>query len=102
MPAEKPSSAIALLDLNNAERKLLTQLPGVTKDVAYRIVNHRKHHGGFGDWEDVAQATGFDADRMNTLKARAFLGARPEPESHERQVISRWKGKTDDELHNHG
>ena len=90
-----------LMDLNSAERKLLTQLPGVTKDVAYKIVNYRKQHGGFSDWADVENALGFSTERMTVLKQRAFLGPRPDPIAHERQTISRWKGKPDDELHAH-
>ena len=90
------------LDLNNAERRLLTQLPGVTKDVAYKIVNYRKMHGGFSAWSDVENATAFSADRMAALKERAFLGPRPDPVTHDRQTISRWKGKPDDEQHSHG
>src|SRR5215469_4611164 len=91
-----------LLDLNNSERKLLTQLPGVTKNVAYKIVSYRKHHGGFSDWSDVEKATVFSNERMAVLKERAFLGPRPDPVTHDRQTISRWKGKPDDELHSHG
>lgn len=90
-----------LLDLNSAERKLLTQLPGVTKDVAYKIVNYRNRHGGFSDWPDVKAAIGFSTERMRVLKERAFLGSRQAPVTHDRQIISRWRGKPDDELHSH-
>ena len=90
-----------LIDLNSASRKLLTQLPGVTKDVAYKIVNYRNQHGGFSDWSDVENAIGFSGAKMTILKGRAFLGPRPTPVTHERQTISRWKGKRDDELHSH-
>jgi len=91
-----------LLDLNNAGRKLLTQLPGISKDVAYRIVNYRNQHGGFSTWSDVANAIDFSRGKMAPLRKRAFLGPRPAPVTHERQVISRWKGKAEDELHEHG
>lgn len=91
-----------LFDLNNASRKLLTQLPGVTKDIAYKIVNYRNQHGGFSDWSHVETAIGFSRAKMTVLKKRAFLGPRPAPVMHERQTISRWKGKADDESHTHG
>jgi len=91
----------SLPDLNNANRKLLTQLPGVPKDVAYRIVNYRKRHGGFSSWADVENAIGFSHQETTILQTRASLGPRPTPISHERRIISRWRGKTDDELHNH-
>ena len=91
-----------LFDLNSTPRKLLTQLPGVTKDVAYRIINYRNQHGGFSDWSDVENATGFSSAKMAVVKKRAFIGPRPAPVGHERQTISRWKGKPRDELHAHG
>ena len=91
-----------LLDLNCADRKLLTQLPGVSKDIAYRIVNYRKRHGGFSNWSDVQRIIGFSQARMAVLKTRASLGPRPAPVRRERQIISRWRGKPVDELHAHG
>ena len=91
-----------LLDLNNTTRRLLTQLPGVSKDIAYRIVNYRKLHGGFSDWSDVESATGLSPAKMAILRTRALLGPRPGPARYERRVISRWRGKPDDELHEHG
>jgi DNA uptake protein ComE-like DNA-binding protein len=96
------SSNDGLLDLNGDSRKLLTQLPGVTKDIAYKIVNYRNRHGGFGSWSDVETAIGFSQARMRSLKNRAFLGPRPVPVTYERQIVSRWRGKPDDELHAHG
>ncbi len=92
----------SLLDLNNASRKLMTQLPGVSKDAAYRIVNYCNRHGGLSDWSDVERAIGFSRRKMEILKTRAFLGPRQAPVTHERKVISRWRGKPDDELHGHG
>jgi Helix-hairpin-helix motif len=89
----------SLLDLNNVNRKLMTQLPGVSKDIAYRIINFRKRHGGFRNWSDVETATGFSPRKMEVLKTRATLGPRPAPVDHERQIISRWRGKPDDALH---
>ncbi len=91
-----------LMDLNKASRKLLTQLPGISKDLAYKVVNYRNQHGGFSEWSDVESVLGLAPARMAALKERAFLGPRLAPVSRERQVLSRWKGKTDDELHNHG
>ena len=91
-----------LFDLNCADRKLLTQLPCISKDVAYRIINYRNQHGGFSDWSDVETATGLSPTRIAALKGRAFLGPRPQPVTNERKIISRWKGKANDELHEHG
>jgi hypothetical protein len=91
-----------LMDLNNASRKLLTQLPGISKDLAYRIVNYRKQHGGFSEWSDVESLLELPHATMAALKKRAFLGPRLAPVARERQVLSRWRGKAEDELHEHG
>jgi Helix-hairpin-helix motif len=92
-----------LLDLNRADRKLLTQLPGVAKDLAYKIVNFRQQHGGFADWSEVQTVTGFSKAEMDTLKQHTVVGPRTQPVTHERQVISRWRGKSKhDHEHLHG
>jgi DNA uptake protein ComE-like DNA-binding protein len=49
----------SLLELNNADRTLLTQLPGVTNNLAYRIVNYSNQHGGFRDWSAVQTTIAF-------------------------------------------
>jgi DNA uptake protein ComE-like DNA-binding protein len=35
------------ININAASPKQLTQLPGIAKNLASRIVNHRKRHGYF-------------------------------------------------------
>ena len=93
------------LDLNSAEVTLLTQLPGVGKNVAYEIVNYREQHGGFSGWEDLKKIRSLPQDKktLEALQSRAFLGARPEPKTaKERHVLTRNLGKTDDESHNRG
>jgi|SRR6516162_8695092 len=61
------------LDLNNANRKLLTQLPGVSKYIAYRIINYRKRHGGFADWSDVESAFASRTKKWVFLRHEHFL-----------------------------
>ena len=72
----------AIINLNTALAKDLTQLPGVSKNVAYNIVNHRKRHGYFTDWEELLEVKDFREDALDDLKARATLlpieGVRPE------------------------
>jgi hypothetical protein len=92
------------IDLNNARVTLLTQLPGVAKNVAYDIVNYRTLHGGFAKWEDLQKITPFSTDKkkLDALKARAFLGPRPAIKSVTRRVLSHRLGKSKhDGLHNH-
>src|SRR5947199_9178910 len=71
-----------IINLNTATAKELTQLPGVGKNVAYNIVNHRKRHGYFTHWEELLEVKEFRADALDELKARATLlpieGVRPE------------------------
>jgi competence ComEA-like helix-hairpin-helix protein len=72
----------ATINLNTATAKELTQLPGVGKNVAYNIVNHRKRHGYFTHWEELLEVKDFRQDVLDELKERATLlpieGVRPE------------------------
>jgi hypothetical protein len=61
------------IDLNTAPVTELTQLPGISKDIAYRIVNHRKRHGFFTAWAELLEVKMFPADRLKEIKARATL-----------------------------
>lgn len=88
MPSEKN-----VLDLNSADRKLLTQLPGVSKTVSYKIVNFRAEHGGFSDWTGVEEATGISGDDMAALRNRAFIGPRYAVRVENTAIRSRRKSK---------
>jgi competence ComEA-like helix-hairpin-helix protein len=72
----------AIINLNTASARELTQLPGVAKNVAYNIVSHRKRHGYFTHWEELLEVKGFPGEALDRLKARATLlpieGVRPE------------------------
>jgi type II secretory pathway component PulK len=61
------------IDLNTAPVKHLTQLPGVSKDIAYRIAQHRARHGWFTAWQELLGVKGFPAERLDEIKARAVL-----------------------------
>ncbi|HZQ19366.1 MAG TPA: helix-hairpin-helix domain-containing protein [Terriglobales bacterium] len=62
-----------LININTATIKDLTQLPGIAKNVAYRIVNHRKRHGYFTHWEELLEVKEFRADSLAELKMRATI-----------------------------
>jgi hypothetical protein len=62
------------IDLNAASVKGLTQLPGVSKDIAYHIVNHRNRHGYFTAWEELLEVKGFPKEKLAWMKQRAILG----------------------------
>jgi competence ComEA-like helix-hairpin-helix protein len=72
----------AIINLNTASAKELTQLPGVGKNVAYKIVNRRRRHGYFTHWEELLEVKEFPERALDELKKRATLlpieGIRPE------------------------
>jgi competence ComEA-like helix-hairpin-helix protein len=62
-----------LINLNTASAKELTQLPGIAKNLAYRIVSHRKRHGYFTHWEELLEVREFPEDALDGIKKRACL-----------------------------
>jgi competence ComEA-like helix-hairpin-helix protein len=70
------------ININTASTKELTQLPGIAKNVAYNIVNHRKRHGYFTHWQELLEVKEFPEKALEQIKARATLlpikGIRPE------------------------
>lgn len=67
------------IDLNAAAPQQLTQLPGIAKNIAYNIVNHRDRHGLFTSWEELAAVKEFPVEKLDQIKERALLGGVPEP-----------------------
>lgn len=91
------------VDLNTAPVSEMTQLPGIAKNVAYNIVNHRKRHGFFTAWEELTEVKEFPSDRLGDIKARAVLsspdgpdtGAPPRhPKAHLQEEQKKTKGYT--------
>jgi transcriptional accessory protein Tex/SPT6 len=70
------------INLNTANPKELTQLPGIAKNVAYNIANYRKRHGYFTHWEELLEVKEFPEKALAQIKKRASLlpieGVRPE------------------------
>jgi competence ComEA-like helix-hairpin-helix protein len=62
-----------LINLNTASPKELTQLPGIAKNLAYRIVSHRKRHGYFTHWEELLEVREFPEEALDEIKKRASL-----------------------------
>ena len=63
------------VDVNTAAATHLTGLPGITIDIARRIVAYRKRHGGLiHEWDELLNINGFPAKRIDEIKARAVLG----------------------------
>lgn len=82
------------VDINTAVGKHLTGLPGVTIDIARRIVAYRKRHGGLiHDWGELLNVNGFPADRMEEIKARAVLGTAERKTPTEPSLIHHFPGQ---------
>jgi hypothetical protein len=60
------------ININTANVKQLT-LPGIAKNVAYRIVNHRKRRGYFAHWEELLEVKEFREDALDDIRKRASL-----------------------------
>lgn len=71
------------IDVNSADAKNLTQLPGIGLNLAKKIVAYRRRHGGvIHDWEELLNVTEFPGDRLDEIKAHAILelpSGRPAP-----------------------
>lgn len=63
----------ASININTADAKELTQLPGIAKNLAYRIVNHRNRHGFFTHWEELLEVKEFPAYALDKIKQRANI-----------------------------
>lgn len=61
------------ININTADTKELTQLPGIAKNLAYRIVRHRSRHGWFSYWEELAEVKEFPIHKLAEIKKRATL-----------------------------
>ena len=62
------------IDVNSADAKNLTQLPGIGLNLAKKIVAYRRRHGGvIHEWDELLNVTEFPGDRLEEIKARAVL-----------------------------
>jgi len=73
------------IDLNTADEKMLTQLPGVNITVARAIVNHRRRHGWFTGWEELQGVKSFPMEKLDDLKERAKMSC---PEDRPGQTLT--------------
>ena len=66
-----------IININTATAKELTQLPGISKTMAYRVVNHRKRHGYFTDWRELLEVREFPQAALTRIRERAALAPIP-------------------------
>lgn len=57
------------ININTADAKLLTTLPGVGEALAERIVAHRIEHGNFARIEDIMQVSGIGQKKFDEMKS---------------------------------
>ena len=68
---------ITTININTATVKELTQLPGIAKNLAYRIVNQRNRHGYYTHWQELLEVKEFPADALDQIKQRANISPPP-------------------------
>jgi helix-hairpin-helix protein len=62
-----------IININTTGVKELTQLSGISKTIAYRVVNHRKRHGYFTDWRELLEVREFPQNAIPRIRERAAL-----------------------------
>jgi hypothetical protein len=73
------------IDINTSPANVLTQLPGISIDLASNIVNHRERHGWFTAWEELLAVKNFPDNKLEAIKGRAMLSC---PEDRVGQKVS--------------
>mgnify|MGYP000952662976 FL=1 len=61
------------LNLNAATVEQLAQVPGMTPDLAKKIIEKRKANGEFVDMDELLDVDGVDANLLRKLKDRLFV-----------------------------
>jgi hypothetical protein len=68
-----PARDLPRIEINTAGVGDLTQLPGIAKNTAYKIINHRERRGLFTSWEELVEVKDFPKERLAEIKQRAAL-----------------------------
>jgi competence protein ComEA len=63
------------IDLNQADRAQLLQLPGVGDSLVERIEAYRRDHGRFGSIEELAQVRGIGPTTLERLRSWVFVNS---------------------------
>ncbi len=61
------------INLNKATVEQLSQIPGLNKDLAQKIVKLRKDNGEFIDMEELLDVPGIDNELLRKLKRFLFI-----------------------------
>jgi hypothetical protein len=66
------------ININTSTTREFTQLPGIAKNLAYRIVNHRDRHEFFTHWGELAEVKEFPMNNLDRIKQHATLDTAPD------------------------
>jgi competence protein ComEA len=81
-PTELRPGRAQSIDLNRAERAELLQLPGVGPNLAARIEEYRREHGGFHSVEELGRVRGVGPATLARLAPWVYVeGAEDEPDA---------------------
>ena len=61
------------ININEADEKQLTELPGIGPAMARHIIEYRDEHGGFTDCEQLQQVKGIGAAKFDKLKDKVTV-----------------------------
>ncbi|XP_034942473.1 endonuclease/exonuclease/phosphatase family domain-containing protein 1-like [Chelonus insularis] len=64
-----------LLNLNTATEEELMTLPGINRNLANNIVNHRRIIGRFHRVEDLALVSGIGAEKLESIKMEVYVSS---------------------------
>lgn len=69
-----PSGGDGRININNATRSELMDLPGIGSVLAERIVNYRQQNGSFSRIEDIRNVSGIGEKRFEAIQDRITVG----------------------------
>lgn len=72
--AVRNESETGLVNINTAEEKTLTELPGIGQVLAQAIIDHRNKHGPFEKIEDIMQVNGIKQALFERIRDRITTG----------------------------
>ena len=73
MPQEAFMPELAPLDLNDASAEELTELPGIGRELARRIVAYREEHGPFESVQELMEVSGIGQGKLDGLEGRVTV-----------------------------
>lgn len=68
LQAADSAPELGLININTADAKELTLLPGVGEVIAERIITYRSENGGFDNIEEIMNVSGIGEDTFERLK----------------------------------